>query len=378
MIFRAPYPDVDIPEMPLTPFVMHRAAELADKPALIEAATGRKITYAELADAVRRVAVSLSERNLGKGDVVGILSPNVPEYAIAFHAIATIGGIVTPINPLYTPEELENQLNDSNAKCVITTSCFVEKVRQVISRTSVREISTFDHSKNSVPFVELFESVIRPGEVATNRLINPREDTLLLPYSNGKMGKSTGVMITHRGYVANLCQIASVDPLGSNEVFIGVAPMFQAHGMFMLLCRALGHGATVVMLPRFEPESFLKTIQNYRVTRVPVVPPIVLLLANHLMVDRYDLSSITDIYTSDAPQDAEIANRCANRLGCLVKQGYGMTEAGPLVSIDPNQTDRRPGGLILPNSEVKIVDPETKASLGRGKRGEICVRGPHL
>src|SRR3970040_1806058 len=113
MIFRAPFPDAEIPEVPLTSFVLRRAARLGDKAALIDAATGRTITYQQLVESIDRVASSLSQRGFRKGDVLGILSPNVPEYAIAFHAVASLGGIVTPINPLYTAHEIGLQLNDS-------------------------------------------------------------------------------------------------------------------------------------------------------------------------------------------------------------------------------------------------------------------------
>src|ERR1044071_6705134 len=112
MIFKGPYPDVEIPETALTPFVLHRADELADKAALIDGPTGRKVGYKQLADSISIAAYNLQQRGFKKGEVFGILSPNYPEYAIAFHAIATLGGIVTPINPLYTPYEIAHQLKD--------------------------------------------------------------------------------------------------------------------------------------------------------------------------------------------------------------------------------------------------------------------------
>src|SRR5256885_11958098 len=119
MIFRSPYPDVAIPEVSLTQFVLQRASELGDKPALIEGPTGRVISYANLAEAIKRAAAGLAQRGFKKGDVFGIYSPNLPEYAIAFHAVASLGGIVTPINPLYTPEEAAQQLRDSGARFLV-------------------------------------------------------------------------------------------------------------------------------------------------------------------------------------------------------------------------------------------------------------------
>src|ERR1700741_2057951 len=127
MIIKGPYPDVVIPETALTSFAMHRADELADKPALIEGPTGRKLSYKQLADAIAIAAYNLQQRGFKKGDVFGILSPNCPEYGIAFHAVATVGGIVTPINPLYTPYEIAHQLKDSGARFLVTVPACVEK-----------------------------------------------------------------------------------------------------------------------------------------------------------------------------------------------------------------------------------------------------------
>src|SRR5262245_8667208 len=116
MIIKGPYPDISIPETALSPFVLHRAKELGDKPALIDGLTGRKVPYTQVAVSISIVAHNLSHRGFTKGDVCGILSPNCPEYGIAFHAVATLGGIVTPINPLYTKYEVGHQLKDSGAR----------------------------------------------------------------------------------------------------------------------------------------------------------------------------------------------------------------------------------------------------------------------
>ncbi len=321
MIFQNQYPDVEIPDISLPRFVLQHAQERGKKAALIDGLSGRTITYSQLYQRVRHTAKSLTQRGYRKGDVFAIYSPNLPEYAVAFHAIATIGGVVTTINPLCTSQELELQLSGARAKCVITTSHFVEKVHRVESRTQVRDIFTFDQTGGAMPFAELYECVMEPNEAPTNALINPHEDLLVRASS----GNSEGVMLTHFGLVADLCRVAPLDPLAAGDVFIAAAPMHHADGMFLLLCHALRHGATVVTLPRFEPESFLQTIQNHRVTRAPAPAPVVQLLASHPIVDRYDLSSLTDIYTGAAPQDAVASRRCAERLNCIVKPSYEVS-----------------------------------------------------
>src|SRR5688572_16127958 len=143
MIFRSPYPDAVIPEVPLTPFILHKAAQLGDKPALIDGPSGRTITYEQLAGAVRLVGASLAKRGLKKGDVFAIYSPNLPEYAVAFHAVSLIGGVITTINPLYTADELTRQLEDAGARYIVTAPPFIEKARQAAQTLGLREVFVF-------------------------------------------------------------------------------------------------------------------------------------------------------------------------------------------------------------------------------------------
>src|SRR4029079_5126809 len=140
MIIKGPYPDVEIPEPPLTRFVLRRVEELADKPALIEGPTGRKLSYKQLAEAISIASHNLTQRGFKKGEVFGILSPNCPEYAIAFHAVATLGGIVTPINPLYTPYEIAHQLKDSGARFLVTVPGCAEKAGEAAHAAGVEEL----------------------------------------------------------------------------------------------------------------------------------------------------------------------------------------------------------------------------------------------
>ncbi|MGH9838760.1 MAG: AMP-binding protein [Blastocatellia bacterium] len=391
MIFRSPYPDVTIPEMALTPFVLRRANQLAGKPALIDGLSGRTITYSQLVSRVRRTAKSLVSRGYRKGDVFAIHSANLPEYAVAFHAIATIGGIVTTVNPRHTAGQLADQLNDAGAKCLITTSQFSDQALAATERSNVREVFAFDHTGDALPFVELFESVMEPSEAPTNALIDPRNDLAALPYSSGGAGFPKGVMRAHYSLVANLCQFDAVSRIDESDVVIGVIPFFHAYGMFMLMMHALWRGVTVVTLPRFDPEPFLRAVEVYRVTKAYLAPPILIVLARHPMVDRFDLSSLNLITAGSAPRGENVALECERRLHCPVRQGYGMAELGPVNNVN-NGADaadrprsavrcsaiRRSTGRLLPNVEARIVDIETGGELGVNQQGELCFRGPHL
>ncbi|MCP4361460.1 MAG: AMP-binding protein, partial [Chloroflexi bacterium] len=184
MIFKSPHPDVTIPDISLTALVLARAQELGDKPALIDGPTGRTLTYGQLAAAVGKVAASLAQRGFRKGDVFAICSPNLPEYAVAFHAIASLGGIITTVNPLYTTAELAHQFEDAGAKYLLTAPPFLNKVQEAAAKTGVQEIFVFGEAEGATPFETLLIGSGQPPEI----LINPRQDLVALPYSGGTTG----------------------------------------------------------------------------------------------------------------------------------------------------------------------------------------------
>lgn len=377
MIFRGPYPEVSIPEVSLTEFVLEHAERVRDKPALIEGPTGRIVTYAQFADSVRRVAAGLAQRGFKKGDVLGILSPNVPEYAIAFHAVATLGGIITTVNPLYTGDEVGHQLKDSGARFLITDPQFVAKSREAVQETSVEEIFVFGESEGVTPFASLLESEGDPPLVA----INPREDLVALPYSSGTTGLPKGVMLTHHNLVSNLCQMDGLDYFHRDDTLIAVLPMFHIYGLVVILNMGMRMGATIVTMPRFDLEQFLQIVEKYQVSLAHLVPPIVLALTKSPEVDNYDLSKLKTIFSGAAPLGDKISSACRERLSCDIRQGYGMTETSPVTHSTPaGRANIKLGsvGPPAPNTECKIVHPETGAELGPNQEGEICVRGPQI
>ncbi|HEY7547477.1 MAG TPA: AMP-binding protein, partial [Blastocatellia bacterium] len=377
MIFRSPYPDVAIPDTPLTPFVLQNLEGLTDKPALIDGPTGRALTYGQLVKSINLVAASLAARGFGKGDVFAIYSPNLPEYAIIFHAVSLICGINTTVNPLYTTEELNFQLRDSGAKYLITVSAFLDKALEAAKGTGVEEIFTFDQAEGATPFAKLFESDGNPPRVE----IDPREDLVVLPYSSGTTGLPKGVMLTHRNLVSNLVQCDGVEQVTSDEVLIGVLPFFHIYGMVVILNHTIHLGGTIVTMPRFDMELFLRLIQDYKVTRAFLVPPIVLGLAKHPSVDNYDLSSLAMVNSGAAPLGEDVAQACAQRIHCLVKQGYGLTETSPVTHMSPAEPEKvkiGSSGQLIPNTECRIVDTATGADLGPNERGEVWIRGPQV
>jgi acyl-CoA synthetase (AMP-forming)/AMP-acid ligase II len=377
MIFRGPYPTVTIPEISFTELVLGRARELGSKPALIEGPTGRVITYSQLADSINQVAAGLDQRGFKKGDVFGILSPNVPEYAIIFHAVASVGGINTPVNPLYTEDEVAHQLKDAGARFLVTVPSCIDKARDAARKASVEELFVFGEAEGATPFTSLFAKNSQAPEVK----INPKEDLVALPYSSGTTGLPKGVMLTHHNLVSNIRQMEGLDYFTGNDTLICVLPLFHIYGLVVILNMGLYVGATIVTLPRFDLEQFLKCIDDYKVTLAHLVPPVVLALSKSPVVDNFNLSTLGTIFSGAAPLDESLTRACMARLNCQIRQGYGMTETSPVTHSspsDPAQVKFGSVGVCAPNTECKIIDLETAVPLGPNQEGEICVRGPQI
>ena len=377
MIFRGPYPDVTIPEVSLTEFIFSSTAQIQDKAALIDGPTGRTLTYAEFEDAVRRVAASLAQKGFKKGDVFGIFSTNCPEYAIAFHAVAMLGGINTTVNPLYTAEEAAFQLKNAGAKLLVTAPPFIETATTAAREANIEELFVFGEANGATPFASLLES----DGVVPHVEIDPKHDLVALPYSSGTTGLAKGVMLTHHNLVANMCQMDGLDYFDRDDILLCVLPLFHIYGLVVVLNMGLHLGATIVMMPRFDLEQFLGLIQKYRVTLSHIVPPIVLKMARDPMIDKFDLSSLKVVFCGAAPLGPDLSRECTERVGCGIRQGYGMTETSPVTHsspADPARVKMGSVGTAAPNTDCKLVDPATGEELGPHQEGELCVRGPQI
>lgn len=376
MIFHSPYPDVQIPDTALTPFVLRHSMRLADKAAIVDGASGQALTYGELATAVQEVAAGLSRNGFRKGDVLGIYAPNCPDYAVALLAAASLGGITTPVSQLATPEELARQLTDAGANLLVTTPALLDHARVAMKSGAPRKLFVFGEADGVTSIADLRRQDARPPEV----VIDPAEDVVVLPYSSGTTGLPKGVMLTHRNIVGNVGQFNIPQQLGEDDVVFCLPPFSHQYGLFLLAC-TLAVGGTLVILPRFDIAGFLHAVERFRVTRAFLVPPVVLLLANEPSVDHFNLSSLKVILSGAAPLGAEVMRRCAERLHCKVIQGYGLTETSPVthcqLASDPSPV-LGSVGPCLPNTECKIIDLESGVDLGPGEQGELWLRGPQV
>jgi acyl-CoA synthetase (AMP-forming)/AMP-acid ligase II len=374
MIHRSPFPDVEVPDLPLTSYVLAGGGR-GDKPALIDGVSGQVLTYAGLAGAIRLLAGGLVAGGFAKGDVLALMAPNTPEYAVVFHAAAMAGGVVTTINPAYTEAEVRNQLQDCGARVLVTVPPLAETASRAGAGTKVAEIYVL----GEVPAADAQPlSSLSGAPLAEHVPVTP-DDVVALPYSSGTTGLCKGVMLTHRNLTGNIAQLLTLLQIQPDDSVVAVLPFFHIYGMQVMMNGALRAGSTVVTLPRFDLEQFLRVHQDYRITRSFVAPPIVLALAKHPMVDKFDLGALKQIMCAAAPLKEDLAAACAGRLNCEVVQGYGMTELSPASHLTPPGWFR-PGsvGVTAPNTETRIVDPATGADLGIGEDGEICVRGPQV
>jgi len=330
MTFTSPLPEVSVPSLPLTPYTLEEAARRADKPAFIDGATGRKVTYAEFDDAVRRHAGGWLKSGLAKGDVVAIMAPNCPEYGVVFHSVSLAGGVITTINPTYTATEVHHQLVDSGATRLVTVPMFLETATAAIADSAVKEVYVIGDADGYTSFASLGTASPLAEQVPVDL-----DDVVVLPYSSGTTGLAKGVMLTHRNLVANTEQTLGAVRMQDDDAFVAVLPFFHIYGMQVLMNTGLRAGATIVTMPRFDLEQFLSLNAEHRLTRAFVAPPMVVALAKHPIVDNYDLSALRWILSGAAPLSAELAIECGTRLGCEVVQGYGMTELSPVSHATP-------------------------------------------
>lgn len=375
MIHRSRRPAIEVPNVALGEFVLRKTGALREKPALVDAASGRSVTFAELAELVGRCAAGLHAHGFRREHVLALYTPNAIEFVIAFHAAARLGGATTTINPLATGEEALRQLQDSRARVLVAAEAQLERVLPMLSTTGVRQAFVLGASAHAPAFTTLFAHGLRHGQED----VDPARDVVALPYSSGTTGLSKGVMLTHANLCANVLQLAGTGQFLRTDVELCVLPMFHIYGLVAILELNLYLGATVVLMPRFDLEGLLATLRDRRVTVAPLVPPIVLQLVKHPTLARGALPALRTIMSGAAPLSAELTSACEERLGVRVIQGYGMTESSPATHVTPlTGAVAGSAGELVGSTEMRLVDPETGRDVPPGIAGEVWVRGPQV
>jgi acyl-CoA synthetase (AMP-forming)/AMP-acid ligase II len=380
-MYRSPHRLVDIPATPLAEFVLAGAAARGQRAALIDAVSGRTITYAELPGLVDRVAAALARLGIAKGHVCAIFAPNAPEYVVAVLAVARIGAVVTTASPQYTRDDLAKQLKDSGARVLFTTTSLAATWRGALDGTAVAHVVTFDEPAGDAHSALAFSALLAAEGSPPNVAIEPH-DLVALPYSSGTTGLPKGVMLTHRNLVANVLQTdASGHCRHGEDTTIVFLPLFHIYGLTAIALLGLWSGATMVLMPKFELEPYLGLIERHRATLLHVVPPVVVALAKHPAVAGRDFSTVRKLFCGAAPLGADVTGQCTQRLGCVLQQGYGLTETSPaalVTSDDPSRIKPCSIGMPVAGTECRVVDAETGRDVAPGADGEIWIRGPQV
>lgn len=366
--------------------------------ALIDAATGRRLTYSDLWRAVDAVAAALSVRHgVRKGQVVLLLSPNSILFPVALIAALSLGAVVTTTNPLNTPAEIRKQAADSRPVLAFTVRALLPKLAGSGLPVVLLDESDEGARPDGVVVVstlgEMIKSDLPRGKVsdhgggggAVGRERVRQDDTATLLYSSGTTGMSKGVASTNRNLIAMVQTILhrfSVEE--GPQTFICTVPMFHIYGLAAFGSGLLASGSTIIVLNKFELDHMLDSIAKYGVTNLPLVPPILVAMSNHAAAIRakYDLSTLKTVLSGGAPLSKEVIEGfLAEFPGIKILQGYGLTESTAIgASTDSMEESHRYGtaGLISPNMQAKIVDPDSGLALGVNQTGELWLRGPTI
>ncbi|KAL6001947.1 4-coumarate--CoA ligase 1 [Asimina triloba] len=386
-IYRSKLPDIEIPShLPLHTYCFQHADRFADRPCIINGPTGDIYTYADVVLTVKKVAAGLNNLGIRKGDVIMLLLPNCPEFVFAFFGAARRGAITTMANPFFTPNEIAKHAKACSAKLLITQACYVDKVRDLEDM----KIMTIDAPPPGVEggCMHFSELLVVAEESVPEVEIDP-DDVVALPFSSGTTGLPKGVMLSHKGQVTSVAQqVDGENPnlyMHSSDVILCVLPLFHIYSLNSVLLCGLRVGAAIMMMQKFEIRALMELVERHKVSIMAIVPPIMLAIAKSPDLDSYDLSSIRTIMSGAAPMGKDLEDTVRAKLpNGKLGQGYGMTEAGPVLSMclafakEPFRIKSGACGTVVRNAELKIVDPETGSSLPRNQPGEICIRGDQI
>jgi long-chain acyl-CoA synthetase len=373
---------------------------------------GRKYSYAEMANAVRRVAKGLQNKGIGKGDHVGLFLPNVPHYIAAYYGALAAGATVVNFSPLYTVDELAHQVADSGTSILFTVSAvaLLPNAIKVLDKSGLKELvvgtvaEALPTAKSwayrlfkgkDIASIPTDSRITRYSDLVRNKgdyavvPCTPETDIAQLQYTGGTTGTPKGAMLSHQNITANARQINLLDPHShaNNPVetapdrILGVLPFFHVFANATVLNRTINNGGEIVMLPRFEAKAALAAVHRTKVTSLPGVPTMYQALLDCPEIEDTDFTSLRACISGGAPLPAELKARFEERSGAVVIEGYGLTESSGVVSCNPYEGLNKLGsiGQPIPGTHVKLVDKEdaTKPAPD-GEPGELVFAGPQV
>jgi long-chain acyl-CoA synthetase len=385
--------EINPPNQPLYQILQIASGAYRDKPAV--AFMGASIDFGDVKKLVDLLATALQNLGVVKGDRVGVMLPNCPQYLISFFAVVRLGAIVVNVNPIYTPREIEVVAKDSGMRAIIALDLLATNLFGVRANTSIEHViltSLLDYSAtpdNAPPAPEgalSFKSLIGGvAEVDLPRVeIEPAEDVAVLQYTGGTTGVPKGAMLTHRNLYTNTLQSwAWAGPLTrqGDERYLMVIPYFHIYGQTVGLLLGAWNGAMQIPIPKFDPHLLIEAIKQHKPTFFPGAPTLYISMLNHPEIKTCGLEHVRRFNSGSAPLPLEVIERFEKMSGAMLYEGYGLTEASPTTHSTPTLAKRKIGsiGLPFPSTECKIVDLETgERVVPVGEVGELCVRGPQV
>ncbi|MBB5324636.1 long-chain acyl-CoA synthetase [Anoxybacillus tepidamans] len=397
---------IDYPPKILPDYLKETAAQFGQKEAIYF--LGKRLTFQDIYEQSLKIANYLVELGLQKGDRVSIMLPNCPQAVISYYGVLMAGGIIVQTNPLYTERELEHQLNDSGATVIITLDMLYPKVVKVKATTSLKHIIVtsvqdylppikkllypFVQKKQNQPLVHieerddqhLFKRIIASTKAEEIDIeIDPIEEVALLQYTGGTTGFPKAAMLTHRNLIANtlMCAHWMYRCQKGEEAILGVLPFFHVYGMTTIMNLSVMQAYKMILLPKFDVETVLKTIEKQKPTLFPGAPTMYIALLNHPNLSKYDLSSIKVCISGSAPLPVEVQEKFEKITGGKLIEGYGLTEASPVTHSNFLWDGERIKGSIgvpWPDTDAKIISLETGQEANVNEIGELVVRGPQV
>ncbi|WP_041786853.1 long-chain-fatty-acid--CoA ligase [Rhodospirillum centenum] len=393
----------DIPKRSLIALFDDAVARYGDKPFL--EFLGKRYTYRQVSALVDRFAKGLQGLGVRKGRTVGLFLPNTPYFVIAYFGVLKAGGTVVNFNPLYAEREIAKQIDDSEATIMVTldVKATYTKLARMLVETRLEKIvvcpmaDVLPFPKNWLfPFVRRQDLALIPHDAHHVRFreltandgrftpvaIDPVEDVAVLQYTGGTTGVPKGAMLTHANIYANTVQAALWFPeaVDGAERMLGVLPLFHVFAMTCVMNLTIYKGGEIVLLPRFDLDQVLETIDRKKPTLFPAVPTIYTAINNHKHREKYDLSSIKLCNSGGAPLPVEVKAKFEEIAGCKLVEGYGLSESSPVATINPPDASV-PGsiGMPLPGTVIEIMSLEDRSRpVALGERGEVCIRGPQV
>ena len=388
-VVKSPFPDIKVPKVDLYTHVYQDFAKYGSKVALIRGETGREYTFNEIDELTTKFSSSLRRHGFQQGDVLALVSPNLPEYAPVLFGALAAGGTVCTCNPTYSVDELVYQFQNSSSKIVATVPEILHTVREAAEKANISKVVVIDPADTSSRKLSdsllSYQAMVNDGGSLFPPVKTAPSDLAILPYSSGTTGLPKGVMLTNQNIASNILQIEHeqlLDLRQEGTSLVGVLPFFHIYGMVVVLYSSLCSGCKTVTMSRFEPELFLSCIEKHKVNVGHLVPPLILFLAKHPLVDNYKLSSLDQIMSGAAPLGGEVVKAAKERIGCrIVRQGYGLTETSPVTHIMPEfYSMSKPDSIGHPLRSMlaKIVDSVSGESLPAGQEGELWLTGPNI